>query len=162
MSDEVFETIDTGASLTKPEAIGSLRIGHMLCIDNRPCKVIDMSTAKTGKHGSAKANIRAQDIFTQKMKEFIGPTSHNVDTPFVVNTEFLVIDIDQENDLISCTDLEGTLREEGLPLPSKNEDLLKKLVKRWEEIQEKEEEKEIIVMATSAMGETHVTAFKEK
>lgn len=68
-----------------------------------------MSTAKTGKHGSAKANIRAQDIFTLRMKEFIGPTSHNVDTPFVVNKEYTVIDIDENEDKVTCTDSEGNM-----------------------------------------------------
>ena len=161
MSDEEFEKIDSGASLTKPEQIGSLRIGHFLCIDGRPCKVVEMSTAKTGKHGSAKANIRGQDIFTLKMKEFIGPTSHNVDTPFVVNREYTVIDIEVENDIVSCTDENGELVD-GIVMPKNNKELGDKLIKRWNEIQDNGEDKELIIMVTKAMGEEHITTFKEK
>lgn len=41
-------------------------------------------------------------------------------------------------------------------------ELSNKLTKRWAEIQENGEDKELIVMATSAMGEQHITAIKEK
>jgi translation elongation factor P/translation initiation factor 5A len=31
---------------------------------NRPCKIVEMSTSKTGKHGHAKVHMVALDIFT--------------------------------------------------------------------------------------------------
>ena len=31
---------------------------------NRPCKIVEMSTSKTGKHGHAKVHLVALDIFT--------------------------------------------------------------------------------------------------
>jgi len=131
--------------LTKPEQIGSLRVGHIMCIDGRPCKIIEMSTAKTGKHGSAKASIRAQDIFTAKMKEFIGPTGHNADTPFVANKEYTIINIDDED--VACIDPEGN-QVEGIVLPIHDETLQKKITKTWEDLQESGAEKEIIVLVT--------------
>ncbi len=33
-------------------------------IKGRPCKIVEMSTSKTGKHGHAKVNMVAIDIFT--------------------------------------------------------------------------------------------------
>lgn len=48
-----------------------------------PCKVIDYSTAKPGKHGSAKASIVGVDIFTNKKYEDACPTSANVYIPTV-------------------------------------------------------------------------------
>ena len=38
-----------------------------------------MSTSKTGKHGHAKCNFTAVDIFTGKKYEDMTPSSHNVD-----------------------------------------------------------------------------------
>lgn len=61
-----------------------------VCIKGRPCKIVDYSTSKTGKHGHAKANIVGIDIFTQKKLEEMCPTSHNLDVPNVVRTEFSV------------------------------------------------------------------------
>ena len=61
-----------------------------VCIKGRPCKIVDYSTSKTGKHGHAKANIVGIDIFTNKKLEEMCPTSHNLDVPNVVRNEFQV------------------------------------------------------------------------
>ena len=38
---------------------------------NRPCKIVEMSTSKTGKHGHAKVHLVALDIFTGGVEERI-------------------------------------------------------------------------------------------
>ena len=53
-----------------------------------PCKVTDYSTAKPGKHGSAKASIVWIDIFTNKKYEDTCPTSANVLIPTVTKQEY--------------------------------------------------------------------------
>ena len=55
-----------------------------------PCKVIEYSTAKPGKHGSAKATIVGLDIFTNKKYEDSWPTSANVRIPIVSKKEYEV------------------------------------------------------------------------
>jgi hypothetical protein len=42
-------------------------------------QVVDVSTSKTGKHGHAKCNFTATDIFTGKKLEDMCPSTHNVD-----------------------------------------------------------------------------------
>ena len=37
---------------------------------NRPCKIVEMSTSKTGKHGHAKVHLVALDIFTGEFGVF--------------------------------------------------------------------------------------------
>ena len=49
-----------------------------------PCKVTEYSTAKPGKHGSAKATIVGIDVFTDKKYEDTAPTSANVSVPNIV------------------------------------------------------------------------------
>ena len=54
--NQEFETGDAGASKTYPAQASSVRKGGHIIIKNRPCKVVEMSTSKTGKHGHAKVN----------------------------------------------------------------------------------------------------------
>jgi translation initiation factor 5A len=50
-----------------------------MVIKGRPCKIVDVSTSKTGKHGHAKCNFVGVDIFTGKKYEDMTPSSHNMD-----------------------------------------------------------------------------------
>lgn len=54
MADEEFSAVGAGASLTYPAQCSSLRKGGHVMIKGRPCKIVEMSTSKTGKHGHAK------------------------------------------------------------------------------------------------------------
>lgn len=80
-----------------------------------PCKVSDYSTAKPGKHGSAKATIVGNDIFTNKRYEEICPTSANMRVPIVNKVELEVADVN-EDDFVSLIQLDGSLKE-NLKLP---------------------------------------------
>merc|ERR1712100_663863 len=85
---EEFEQVGSGASLTVPIMAGNIKKGSFVVIKNRPCKVIETSTSKTGKHGHAKVHMVALDIFTGAKKEDISPSSHNMLQP-VVSREFI-------------------------------------------------------------------------
>jgi translation initiation factor 5A len=57
MSDDdsgEFQVTGSGASDCFPMQCSALRKGGHVVIKDRPCKVIEMSTSKTGKHGHAK------------------------------------------------------------------------------------------------------------
>ncbi|KAJ6190711.1 hypothetical protein N7519_000732 [Penicillium mononematosum] len=71
--DVTFESADAGASQTFPMQCSALRKNGHVVIKNRPCKIIDMSTSKTGKHGHAKVHLIATDIFTGKKLEDLSP-----------------------------------------------------------------------------------------
>merc|ERR1712224_655306 len=115
--DEQFDTADTGA-MTFPCSAGSIRKGSHMLIKGNPCKVVEITTSKTGKHGHAKASITGVDIFTGKKYEDSVPTSHNVDCPNVSKTEFTLISIDE--DYVTLMDAEGEMRED-LKLPTLEE-----------------------------------------
>ena len=67
MSDNEFEQGDAGSTLYTFVEAGRRKAGSVLMMkETFPCKVVNMSTAKPGKHGSAKAMIVAKDIFTDK------------------------------------------------------------------------------------------------
>jgi translation initiation factor 5A len=109
-NEEGFETTDAGASETYPLEAGQIRKGGHIMIKGNPCKVIDVSTSKTGKHGHAKCHFVAQDIFTGKKMEDLVPASHTTSIPFVKKQEYQCIGMEEEFLTLLASD--GTTRED--------------------------------------------------
>merc|ERR1711879_911352 len=83
-----------------------------------PCKVAEVTTSKTGKHGHAKAHIIGIDIFTSKKYEDLCPTSHSMDVPFVKRTEYQLLSVDEGNGEISLLEESGETKDD-LNLPDR-------------------------------------------
>ena len=94
--DYTFESGDAGGLIAKVSA-GCLKKGDLVMIKGHPCKVVSFSTAKTGKHGSAKAMITGIDIFSASKYECTFSTGDNVDAPLVKRVEYVLINIDEDN-----------------------------------------------------------------
>ncbi|KAI6242807.1 Eukaryotic translation initiation factor 5A [Aphelenchoides fujianensis] len=152
MSDDEhhdFATADSGASATYPKQCSAIRKNEYVMIKGRPCKVVEMSTSKTGKHGHAKVHMVALDIFTNKKLEDICPSTHNMDVPVVKKKEFQLLSISDEG-YLSLMDLE-TLRHEGRPAYSGG---------RIKANLEKDEDATLLVSVVSACGEEQVLGWK--
>jgi translation elongation factor IF5A len=94
--DENFESTDSGASLTTPTTAGDIKKNAYMVFNGRPCKVVDISFAKTGKHGHAKASITGVDIFNGRKYEDSVPSSHGVEAPIIKRTEWQAIAVDAD------------------------------------------------------------------
>ena len=69
----------------------ALRKSGFVVIKNRPCKIVEMTTSKTGKHGHAKVHLVAIDIFTNKKLEELCPSTHNMNVPNVRRQEYQLV-----------------------------------------------------------------------
>merc|ERR1711962_298108 len=96
-------------------------------IKGRPCKIVEMSTSKTGKHGHAKVHMVALDIFTGKKLEVICPSSHNMDVPNVTRKDFQLVNID--DGYVDMMEDDGSQRSD-LQLP--DDDIGKEIKESWD------------------------------
>ena len=63
--------------------VGALRAGSYIIIDGEPCKIVNYTKSKPGKHGSAKARIVAISVFDESKKTIVKPVSAQVDVPLI-------------------------------------------------------------------------------
>ena len=154
-SDNSIESTE-GGSLTFPSTAGKMKKGNHMLIKGFPCKVVSVSTSKTGKHGHAKSAITGLCLFTGKKCEDSIPSSHNVDCPNVTKTEYALINILEDNFLSLMDDESGEVTE----------DLKLSDHKHWAEMNEKlvedfEAGHEIMVTVLDAMDQKCVIAYRK-
>jgi len=158
MSDEdyTFEAGNAGASLTFPMEAGGLRKGGHAMLKQHPCKIVEISVSKTGKHGHAKCHIVGIDIFTGKKCEDLCPSTHNMEVPNVARVEYQLLNIEDGGNVSVLLDNGDT--KEDLNLPSETEDD-RKLV---EDLQKSfEDGKSLLVTVLVAMEREKIVAMKE-
>lgn len=148
MSDFEEDLAQSG-SKTVPVAAGTIKKGGYIVIKDRPCKVVSISTCKTGKHGAAKATIVATDIFTgQKYQDSTG-TQANVDVPLVHKTDYTVCDVNDGE----CSFINAEGEESSIAVPAG--DVGARLVKLFGE------GKELLITIMSSMDESQIVDVKE-
>lgn len=111
LDDGHFDGADAGGALTYPIQCSALRKNGYAILKGKPCKIVDMSTSKTGKHGHAKVNLTGIDIFDGKKYEDMSPSTHNMEVPNVSRIEYTLIDIGEEG-YLSLMDDGGEVRDD--------------------------------------------------
>ena len=124
-------------------------------IKGKPCKILSISVSKTGKHGHAKCNFTAVDIFTGKKLEDMIPSTHGTTVPIVVRTDWEIIDIDEEGELTLMD--EGGNQKTDLNLPTVPEGLGDEIRAAWNG-----GENSVMVTVQAAVGIEQVIAYKKE
>jgi translation initiation factor 5A len=70
-------------NLSKPVELGSIKVGSYVMVENEPCRIVDYSKSKPGKHGAAKARVVAIGVFDGVKRSFVKPVDSNVEVPLI-------------------------------------------------------------------------------
>ena len=63
--------------------IRTLKVGRFCVVDDEAYKILSISTSKPGKHGSAKARISLESIFTGKKISHVGSVTDSINVPMI-------------------------------------------------------------------------------
>ena len=126
-----------------------------MMIKGKPCKVLSISVSKTGKHGHAKCNFTAVDIFTGKKLEDMIPSTHGTTVPIVNRSDWEIIDIEDGGELTLMD--EGGNQKTDLNLPLVPDGLADEIKDAWNG-----GENTVTVTVQAAVGIEQVIAFKKE
>jgi len=83
-------------------------------IDEEPCKVLDVTTSVSGKHGGAKARLEAVGLFDNKRRSVVKPADAEMEVPIIEKKIGQVVAIIGNNaQIMDMTDYETF----ELPIP---------------------------------------------
>ncbi|KAK4469591.1 hypothetical protein MN116_007128 [Schistosoma mekongi] len=150
--DEEFATGESGASKTEPKQCSSLRKGGYVLMKDRPCKIVEMSTSKTGKHGSAKVHLVGIDMFTGKKYEEICSSSHTMNVPIISRKEYQLMDI--KDGFLTLMGDDFCVLEDT---PILDNDVGREIQEKWNS---KGDMDNVIVTLVTAMGEQQAYAVR--
>ena len=153
--DEQFENTDAGASMCEKTDTNRLKPGSLVMIKGNPCKVTDVSTAKPGKHGSAKVILKGKDILTDKVYDCTFHAGDMVDAPLVKRVEYTLLNIDDES--LQLMDSQGEMKEDvNIPTAEHLKDQANLIRSIFEE-----GKKECLVTVLATLGKEQVIAVRE-
>ena len=155
MADEEFETTDAGSSMTEKVESQRLKSGSLVMMKGCPCKVTEVSTAKPGKHGSAKVILKGKDILTGKQYECTYHSGDMVDAPITKRDEYTLLNID--DDQLELLTPEGEVKADvGLPPDEHLKDVVQKIKAIFDE-----GKRECLVTVLATMGVELVVDVRE-
>ncbi len=69
--------------MSKPVELGTLKVGSYVMVEEEPCRIVNYTKSKPGKHGSAKARVVAIGVFDSVKRSFVKPVNSQVEVPII-------------------------------------------------------------------------------
>ena len=69
--------------MSKPVAVGTLRVGGYMIVDDQACRIVGLTKSKPGKHGAAKARIVAIGVFDGVKRSLVKPVDATAEIPMI-------------------------------------------------------------------------------
>ena len=95
--------------------IRTLKVGRYVAVDDSAYKILSMSKSKPGKHGSAKARLELEDIFTGQKRSHVGTVTDTIYVPVIEKGSAIITHI--QGDEVNAMD-NKTYQNMILPLSS--------------------------------------------
>jgi translation initiation factor 5A len=73
--------------------VRELKVGRYMLIDEEPCKIMEITMSKPGKHGEAKARIVAIGAFDNQKRSVVFPVKHKIKVPIIEKKTAQVLSI---------------------------------------------------------------------
>jgi translation initiation factor 5A len=132
-----------------------LKNGSLVMIKGNPCKVTETTTAKPGKHGSAKVILKGKDIMTAKVYECTFHAGDMVDAPIVSREEYTLLNIDDTT--LELLGKNGELKSDvNMPEAEHLKEVKSNMIKYFDD-----GKKETLVTVLNVMGKEIVTEVRE-
>ncbi|MGC8644830.1 MAG: translation initiation factor IF-5A [Thermoplasmata archaeon] len=96
------------------QEVRELKENKYILIDEEPCRIVEITTSKPGKHGEAKARIVAIGIFDNQKRSVVYPTKHKVKVPIIEKKTAQILSVTQNEALLM--DME-TFEQFSAPIP---------------------------------------------
>ncbi|QRF74704.1 eIF-5A [Thermoplasmatales archaeon] len=73
--------------------VRELKVGRYMLVDDSPCKIMEITMSKPGKHGEAKGRIVAIGIFDDQKHSVVYPVKHKVKVPIIEKKNAQVLSV---------------------------------------------------------------------
>jgi translation initiation factor 5A len=149
-----------------PTSAGDLKIGGHVIINSRPCKIVELTKAKSGKHGVAKAHFYGIDIFTNRKYVSMCSTGHNVYVPEIVKKDYQVSNVKCDNvidldGIVEVLDDKGETLEFLLPDQcGSDKELAKNIIDAFNNTMNGSSNKVLYVNVIKSVGEEHIKGYR--
>jgi translation initiation factor 5A len=97
-------------------SMGDLKEGKYVIVDDHPCRVVNLSKSKPGKHGAAKVSAVCISVFDGSKHSLMKPSDADVEIPIVERKRAQIVSVTGESaqlmDLASFETFEVTVPED--------------------------------------------------
>ena len=70
-----------------------LKEGKYVIIEDRPCRIVNIDSAKPGKHGAAKMRVTGIGVFDGQKKQLLVPSDADVEVPIIDRLNAQVVSV---------------------------------------------------------------------
>lgn len=92
-----------------------LKEGKYLLVEDIPCRIVQIETSKSGKHGGAKMRITAIGIFDGQKKVLLAPGDQDVEVPIIERRNVLIMSVDGKTAQVMDKDNPADMYDLAIP-----------------------------------------------